>query len=150
MGIKSGARLREVRAILRAFSGFEGRGPHDLDQSEVLAICRDMAAMGRLMRALRWARALGDRQSGKPGPRGRPVWRTALRSGGKVNPNSASARANSGSDNPGWSSVPEDWSRVMSLEAREEREIREGRGVGGVGPLGPDAARAERRRSPAM
>ena len=53
MGIKSGARLREVRAILRAFSGSEGRGPHDLDHSEFFAIWSDMAAMGRLMRALR-------------------------------------------------------------------------------------------------
>lgn len=102
MGIKSGARLREVLAILSAFSGSEGREPHDLDQSEFLAIWKEIAAIGRLMRALRWRRAPGERQSGNPGPTGRPAWRTALRSGGKANPNSASERANSESFNPGW------------------------------------------------
>lgn len=100
------------------------------------------------MRARRWRRAPEERQSGKPGPRGRPAWRTALRSGGKANPNSASERANSGSVNPGWTWIPEDLRWVMRLEAREGRERREGIGVGGDGD-GPEAARADRRRSPA-
>lgn len=58
--------------------------------------------MGKLSEARSCSRAEPvERQSGKPGPIGNPAERIALRSGGKAKLNSASALANSGSDNPG-------------------------------------------------
>lgn len=150
MGIKSGARLIWFRAILRAFSGSEGRGPHDLDQRVLREMWKEIAARGRLIWERRWRREgelAAARQSGKPGPRGKPAERTALRSGGKEKPNSASARANSASVKPGWTWMLEDLRWVMSLVAREVKERREVEVEGGVGA---EAARAERRRRPAM
>uniref|UniRef100_A0A2P2N7S1 Uncharacterized protein n=1 Tax=Rhizophora mucronata TaxID=61149 RepID=A0A2P2N7S1_RHIMU len=66
-----------------------------------------MAATGRSSEARRWSRAPAERQSGKPGPTGKPAESIARRSGGKEKPNSASARANSASDRPGWTWIPE-------------------------------------------
>ncbi|KAG0480112.1 hypothetical protein HPP92_010970 [Vanilla planifolia] len=48
-----------------------------------------------------------ERQSGKPWPEGRPRERTALRSGGKEKPNSASTRANSAPERPGRTATPD-------------------------------------------
>lgn len=101
MGIKGGARLISFLAILRAFSGLSGLNPKDLDQRELRAMLSDTAATGKSMEERRWRRAEPERQSGKPGPTGRPDARMALRSGGNAKPNSASARANSASDKPG-------------------------------------------------
>ncbi|CAI0553620.1 unnamed protein product [Linum tenue] len=108
--------------------------------------------MGRSSEARRWRRAPWERQSGNPGPTGSPAERTARRSGGKEKPNSASARANSGSDRPGWTWIPELRRWVMTLSAREEKErrpLRTGRGTPELA-VEEAAARAERRRSPAM
>lgn len=101
MGIKSGALFNAFRATRKAFSGSDGLGPQDLDQSVFRAIWKDIAAIGRSSEARRWSRAPAARQAGKPGPTGKPAERTARRSGGKTNPNSASARANSASESPG-------------------------------------------------
>ncbi|MFS7962761.1 hypothetical protein Hanom_Chr09g00847111 [Helianthus anomalus] len=81
----------------------------------------------------------------KPGPTGNPAERMALRSGGNANPNSASALANSLSDNPGWTSIPEFFKWVKTLldkDVKERRLLRGGSGVDGDDV----AALAERRR----
>lgn len=156
MGIRSGALFKAVRATRKAFSGSDGLGPQDLDQRVFRAIWNEIAAIGRSSEALRWRRAPAARQSGKPGPTGNPAERMALRSGGNANPNSTSARANSDSDRPGWTWIPEllRWDVTFSAkEENERRPFRIGRVVAvavedGVG--GPAAARAERRRRPAM
>ncbi|MFS7947478.1 hypothetical protein Hanom_Chr06g00548751 [Helianthus anomalus] len=89
-----------------------------------------------------------DRQSGKPGPTGNPAERMALRSGGNAKPNSASALANSLSDNPGWTWIPEFFKWVKTLLDKDVKEMRLLRGGSGVD--GDDvAALAERRRRPA-
>lgn len=141
----------EFRAILRAFSGSDGLGPQDFDHSALRAMWNEIAAIGRFMEARRWSRAEPpERQSGKPGPTGKPAERTALRSGGKGKPNSASARANSASDKPVWTWIPEFLRWVMTLSAREVKErrpVRTGRVEEGGGAA---AARAERRRRPAI
>lgn len=89
------------------------------------------------------------RQSGKPGPRGKPAERMARRSGGKTKPNSASALANSASDRPGWTRMPEFFRWVMTLSANEEKETRPLRTGSDVAVVGA-AARADKRRKPAM
>lgn len=72
-----------------------------------------------------WSRAEPvERQSGKPGPTGKPAERMALRSGGKAKLNSASALANSGSDSPGKTWAPEFFKWLMTLSARELKERR--------------------------
>lgn len=105
--------------------------------------------MGRSKDDLRWSREVpAARQSGKPGPIGKPAESIALRSGGKAKPNSASARANSESERPGWTWTPDCLRWVITLSAREVKErrlLRAGSGVDGV----EAAALAERRRSPA-
>ena len=88
------------------------------------------------------------RQSGKPGPTGRPAERTARRSGGNAKPNSASERANSASERPGWTWMPEFRRWVKTLSAREENERRPFR-AGSDAVADGAAARAERRRRPA-
>lgn len=88
------------------------------------------------------------RQSGKPGPTGSPAERTARRSGGNAKPNSASERANSASERPGWTWMPEFRRWVKTLSAREENERRPFR-AGSEAVADGAAARAERRRRPA-
>lgn len=88
------------------------------------------------------------RQSGKPGPTGSPAERTARRSGGNAKPNSASERANSASERPGWTWIPEFRRWVKTLSAREENERRPFR-AGSDAVADGAAARAERRRRPA-
>lgn len=88
------------------------------------------------------------RQSGKPGPTGSPAERTARRSGGNAKPNSASERANSASERPGWTWMPEFRRWVKTLSAREENERRPFR-AGSDAVADGAAARAERRRRPA-
>ena len=88
------------------------------------------------------------RQSGKPGPTGSPAERTARRSGGNAKPNSASERANSASERPGWTWIPEFRRWVKTLSAREENERRPFR-AGSEAVADGAAARAERRRRPA-
>lgn len=149
-----------ARAVRRAVSGEEGRGPQDLDQRVFLEMWKEVEARGREIwerRRRREGELAGARQSGKPGPRGRPEERTARRSGGKAKPNSASARANSASERPGSTWTPEDLRWAMRLSAREAKETEEGEGreveeeIGGCGGKGAAfAARAERRRRPAM
>lgn len=107
--------------------------------------------MGRSSEARSWIReGPTERQFGNPGPTGKAAERTALRSGGKEKPNSASAKANSEGDKPGWSRILEFLRWVMSLSAREVKEkrllLRGGREVEEVVVA---AALAERRRSPA-
>lgn len=146
MGIKTGARLSKFLAILNAFSGSAGLWPQEQDQSVFFAIWKEIAAIGKSRDDRRWSRAPGERQSGKPGPTGRPAESTARRSGGKEKQNSASARANSASERPGWTWTPEFLRWVRTLSAREEKERRLlRRGAEEVA-----AARAERRRRPAM
>ncbi|KVH92529.1 hypothetical protein Ccrd_005433 [Cynara cardunculus var. scolymus] len=108
-----------------------------------------MAAIGRSRVARSCCRAdPAERQSGKPGPTGKPAERRALRSGGNANPNSASALANSLSDNPCWTCTPEFLRWVKTLSAREVKEMRLLRAGSGV--EGDEAAAlAERRRRPA-
>lgn len=153
MGIKRGARLRAFLAILSAFSGSDGLGPQDLDHKEFRAMWKEIAAIGRLIEARSWKRdGPADRQSGNPGPSGNPAERIALRSGGKPNPNSASARANSDSLKPGWTCTPEFFRWVSTLSAKEVKErrlLRGGRGVEGVEAEAAAAALAESRRRPA-
>ena len=88
------------------------------------------------------------RQSGNPGPTGSPAERTARRSGGNAKPNSASERANSASERPGWTWMPEFRRWVKTLSAREENERRPFR-AGSDAVADGAAARAERRRRPA-
>ena len=88
------------------------------------------------------------RQSGKPGPTGSPAERTARRSGGNAKPNSASERANSASERPGWTWIPEFRRWVKTLSAREENERRPFR-AGSEAVADGAAARAESRRRPA-
>lgn len=88
------------------------------------------------------------RQSGNPGPTGSPAERTARRSGGNAKPNSASERANSASERPGWTWIPEFRRWVKTLSAREENERRPFR-AGSDAVADGAAARAERRRRPA-
>ena len=88
------------------------------------------------------------RQSGKPGPTGSPAERTARRSGGNAKPNSASERANSASERPGWTWIPEFRRWVKTLSAREEKERRPLR-AGSEAVADGAAARAESRRRPA-
>lgn len=153
MGIKRGALFKAFLATRNAFSGSDGLGPHDLDQRVFRAIWNEIAAIGRSSEALRCWRAPAARQSGNPGPTGKPADRTALRSGGNANPNSASARANSDSDKPGWTWIPELLRWVIRFSAKEEYERRPfltGRdGLVFEGVVGPAAARADRRRRPA-
>lgn len=119
----------------------EERGPKERGQREPRATWRDAAARGR-ERDDDWRR----RQSGKPGPEGRPRERIARRSGGKGKPSSASVRARSVSERPGRIGTPEEqrWARRDSARGvRGRRPLRVGVGAGAV------AARVERRRSPA-
>ena len=88
------------------------------------------------------------RQSGNPGPTGSPAERTARRSGGNAKPNSASERANSASERPGWTWIPEFRRWVKTLSAREENERRPFR-AGSEAVADGAAARAESRRRPA-
>lgn len=90
-----------------------------------------------------------DRQSGNPGPTGMPAARIARRSGGKTKLNSASARANSASERPGWTSTPELWSWVMTLSTTEENENKPLRSEEEEDEE-DEAARADKRRRPAM
>lgn len=149
MGIRTGALLRAFLAILNAFSWSEGRAPHDFNHRESRATWNDIAATGKSMEARsRWRVEPDDRQSGNPGPSGRPAARIALRSGGKANPNSASALANSTSDKPLFTWTPEFFRCAMTFPATElksRRLCREGTGVEGA----EAAALAERRRRPA-
>lgn len=151
MGIKRGALFSAFLATRNAFSGSDGLGPQVLDQRVFLAIWKEIAAIGRSNEARRCRRAPGERQSGKPGPTGKPAARTARRSGGNEKPNSASARANSSSERPGCTCMPELRRWVMTLSARDENErrpLRTGRDEAGVAET--EAARADRRRRPAM
>ena len=95
--------------------------------------------------ARRWRRAPGERQSGKPAPTGNPAARTARRSGGKENENSASALANSASVRPGWTWILEVCKCEITWWARDEKDTRLFLTLGVVGA----EARAERRRRPA-
>ena len=149
MGIKRGALLSEFLATRKAFSGSDGLGPQDFDHKVFRAIWKQIAAIGRSREARRWRRAPAERQSGNPGPTGRPAERTARRSGGKAKPNSASDRANSDSVRPGWTWMPELRKWVITLSANEEKERRLLRGGSEVVVDGA-AARAERRRKPAI
>lgn len=152
MGISNGALFSAFLATRSAFSGSVGRGPQDLDQTAFLAIWKEIAAIGRSSEARRWSLAPPDRQSGKPGPTGMPAARTARRSGGKTNPNSASARANSASERPCCTSMPEFRSWVITLSTTEENETTPFRtGTGSDDDEEEDeAARADNRRRPAM
>lgn len=87
------------------------------------------------------------RQSGNPAPTGKPAVSIALRSGGKMKPNSASKRANSGSERPGWTCIPELRRLVMILSAIGENERRPLRAV--VVAVEMEAARAESLLRPA-
>lgn len=145
--MRSGALLRAARARRRAVSGSEGRGPQDLGQKELRAIWRQMAAVGMSREERRWR--WRERQSGKPGPTGRPEDRTARRSGGKAKLNSASTRANSASERPGLTGMPELRRWQMTFSEMEEKERRPSRMGSEAAAVVAVAARAERRRSPA-
>lgn len=152
IGIRIGALFRAFLATRIAFSGSDGLGPHDLTHIAFLAIWSETAATGRSSVARRGSRdPAAARQSGNPAPTGRPAARMARRSGGNAKPKSASVRANSASERPGWTGMPELRRWVMTLLARDENENRPLRSVEAVAvAVETEAARAERRRRPAM
>uniref|UniRef100_A0A0A8ZMV7 Uncharacterized protein n=1 Tax=Arundo donax TaxID=35708 RepID=A0A0A8ZMV7_ARUDO len=133
------------RASSSARSGSAGLGPQHRGHRAPRAICSDAAAMGRSNAERSPARL---RQSGNPGPEGRPAAKTARRSGGNANPISASARASSASVSPGSTATPDARRWASTAAAREPNECSPCRGEAKADE-GPAAARVDRRRSPA-